>query len=117
MNFEEIASFRNMVPRDMPSALCGDLAGVAQSLAAVLAETADMEVIQKIIRGDPSDISYDDPVTDKRQVLVDKVMIGLRDKLNELAPSVGAIRLEARDMFVTRFHHALQLAMSKHDQV
>jgi hypothetical protein len=34
--------------------------------------------------GDPASIGYEDPVTDKRSMLVDTVMIELRNRLHEM---------------------------------
>ena len=116
-NFEEISAYRNIVPRDISSVLCSEIATISQTLAAMIASQADSFIIQQLIRGDSVDLGPDDPVVDKRQQLMDKTLTTLRDKLYENYPTAGAIRLEARDMFVTRFNHALQLAMSKHDQV
>jgi hypothetical protein len=116
-NFEDIANYRSIVPKDMPSALCLEIASCSQGCAAFIASLADRMAIQKIIRGNPSDISYEDPVVDKRVTLQDQFLSELRNKLNENNPGAGALRLEARDMFMTRFNHALQLALSKHDQV
>lgn len=116
-NFEEISAYRNVVPRDLSSVLCTEIASHSQGLANIIASQADSFIIQQIIRGEPVDLGPDDPVVDKRQQLVDKSFAALRERLHENYPNAGAIRLEARDLFVSRFNHALQLAMSKHDQV
>lgn len=50
-NFEEISHLRNNVPQILPSVMCNDLASVCQSLAQILAETADLEVLQRNIKG------------------------------------------------------------------
>eukprot|EP00604_Paraphysomonas_vestita_P000869 CAMPEP_0174819082 /NCGR_PEP_ID=MMETSP1107-20130205/2098_1 /TAXON_ID=36770 /ORGANISM="Paraphysomonas vestita, Strain GFlagA" /LENGTH=727 /DNA_ID=CAMNT_0016031919 /DNA_START=488 /DNA_END=2671 /DNA_ORIENTATION=- len=116
-NFEEISAYRNIVPRDLSSVLCSEIATHAQSFANMIASQADSFIIQQIIRGETVDLGQDDPVVDKRQQLIEKSLTTLREKLHDNYPNAGAIRLEARDMFVTRFNHALQLAMSKHDQI
>jgi hypothetical protein len=51
-NFEEISHLRNAVPQILPSSMCGDLAEMCQSLAQALAETADLEVLQRNIKGE-----------------------------------------------------------------
>lgn len=116
-SFEEIAVYRSMVPRDIPTSLCGELANVAQTLAALIATKADSLVIQHIIRGEPLELGPDDPVSEKRALLMEKSVALLREKLEENYPNPNALRLESRDMFVSRFIHAFQLAMTKHDQV
>ena len=117
LNFEEIASFRNAVPRDVPNAICHDIAACAQSVAQVVAEMADLQAIQKMVRGAPQDIIYEDAVTQKRNSCLDQVMQDLKAKLREQHPDAGLLRLEARDMFLSRTFHAFQLAISKYDQV
>jgi hypothetical protein len=116
-SFEEIAVYRSAVPKDIPSSLCGELANAAQSMAALIASKADSLVIQHIIRGEPLELGPEDPVSEKRAMLMERALSTLRMKLQENYPNPNALRLEARDMFVTRFNHAFQLAMSKHDQV
>ena len=117
LNFEEIASFRNSVPRDIPNAICHDIAACAQSIASVVADTADLQAIQKMVRGAPQDIVYEDAVTQKRNSCLEQVIQDLKDKLKESCPDAGLVRLEARDMFLSRTYHAFQLAISKFDQV
>jgi len=117
LNFEEIASFRSAVPRDVPNAICYDIAACAQSVASVVAETADLQAIQKMVRGAPQDIIYEDAVTSKRNSCLEQVMVDLKTKLRENHPDAGMLRLEARDMFLSRTYHAFQLAISKYDQV
>lgn len=117
LNFEEIASFRNAVPRDVPNAICYDIAACAQSVASVVAETADLQAIQKMVRGAPQDIIYEDAVTAKRNSCLEQIMVDLKTKLRENHPDAGMLRLEARDMFLSRTYHAFQLAISKYDQV
>lgn len=117
LNFEEIASFRNAVPRDVPNAICHDIAACAQSVAQVVAEMADLQAIQKMVHGAPQDIVYEDTVTQKRNSCLDQVMQDLKLKLREQHPDAGLLRLEARDMFLSRTFHAFQVAISKYDQV
>jgi hypothetical protein len=117
LNFEEIASFRNAVPRDVPNSICYDIAACAQAVAQVVAETADLQAIQKMVRGAPQDIVYEDAVTQKRNSCLEQVMADLKGKLREHHPDAGLLRLEARDMFLSRTYHAFQLAISKFDQV
>ena len=56
-------------------------------------------------------------MTDRRENLVNEVMVELRNKLVELDPNAGVTKLDARDLFMSRFYAALQLALSRHDQV
>jgi hypothetical protein len=126
-SFEEIAVYRSAVPKDIPSSLCGEIAIAAQTLSALIASRADSLVIQQIIRGQgegPGDGPgqgggqlSEDPVADKRAQLMDKTLSSLREKLHENYPNPNALRYEARDLFLSRFAHAFQLAMTKHDQV
>jgi hypothetical protein len=116
-SFEEIAVYRSAVPKDMPSSLCGEIANAAQSLASLLASKADSLVIQHIIRGEPLELGPEDPVSEKRALLMEKTVATLRERLHENYPNPNALRFDARDMFLSRFVHAFQLAMSKHDQV
>lgn len=117
LNFEEIASFRNAVPRDVPNSICYDIAACSQSVAQVVSETADLQAIQKMVRGAPQDIVYEDTVTQNRKTYLENILQDLRDKLKQHHPDAGLLRLEARDMFMSRLHHALQIALSKYDQV
>lgn len=117
LNFEEIASFRNAVPRDVPNAICHDIAACAQAVAHVVAETADLQAIQRLVRGAPQDIVYEDTVAQKRASCLDNIIKDMRAKLKSQYPDAGLLRLEARDVFISRLSHALQVAISKYDQV
>jgi hypothetical protein len=56
-------------------------------------------------------------VNELRIKLMNQTIQGMKKKLHESSPSPGALQQEARNMFISRMQQALQLAMSKHDQV
>merc|ERR1712000_174232 len=89
----------------------------AQQAATLYAEMIDTEVIKRTLRGKADEVSYDESIDAKRQQLVDDAINDVRRHVQQRYGQPGMNRLEARDFFLRKYAQALQLAMSKFDQV
>lgn len=117
LNFEEISAFRGATVLEIPGAICSQIAQLAQSAAALYAEMIDTEVIKRTLRGKADEVSYDESIDAKRQQLLDDAINDVRRQVQQRYGQPGMNRLEARDFFLRKYAQALQLAMSKFDQV
>jgi hypothetical protein len=117
INFEEIAVRKSYV-NDIPSAMCENIATTAQSLAQLIAHTTDSEAVQMALRGDSSTVEYDDAlVSSMRQKKVEGFLESVFSTVHGNHDKPGAVRLDARKAFMQSLRKALDLCMSKHDQV
>jgi hypothetical protein len=126
LSFEDVTGYRNISPKDLPSRMCGEMAMTAQELATLISSSVDIETIKRSIYrqgggggegGGTSEGSGGESVNELRIKLMNQTIQGMKKKLHESSPSPGALQQEARNMFISRMQQALQLAMSKHDQV
>lgn len=116
-NFEELAMFRGIVPKDMPKSLSSEMATIVTGIAQHLSTAVDIEAIQRLLSNNADDVMYDDNQQDLRVEKIKQFLLTLQVQLKASSPSTGALRMETRDLFLSRLSHALQLAISKYDQV
>jgi hypothetical protein len=117
INYEEI-SVRKTYVTELPPTMCEHVAATAQALAAFIATCTDAEAIQKVLKGGPNDLDYDDTmVSNMRQKKVDEFLEEVLAIVVANNSQPGLTRTDARNQFLKQTKKALQMCMSKHDQV
>ena len=117
LNFEEISMRKALVP-DIPSAMCENITSTAQGICLFIANITDAQMVQDIISSSPEEADYEeDVVVERRQEKLEEFLQLIYGQIYEANSEPGAIRGEARDKFIRQTRKALQLCMSKHDQV
>lgn len=117
INFEEIAVRKSYV-NDIPSAMCENIATTAQQMAQYIAHTTDCDAVQMALRNDPGAVEYDDTlVGDLRQKRMEEFIEGVFTTVHMNHSKPGAVRGDARKAFMQSLRKAMDLCMSKHDQV
>lgn len=87
-------------------------------MAGFISSKADQEAIEKMIRGSPEDVLYtDEEIDQKRQWYLQTWMRKVSAKLSEASSNPGVTRAEAREKFLRKMSDAVDMALSKHDQV
>ncbi len=116
-NFEEI-SVRKTYVADLPSAMCEDITATSQSLTAFIAGITDSEAVQTVLRGNAGEVEYDaNVVAEMRSRKVEEFMQEVLQIVQASNNSPGTVRVEARTKFMRQIRRAIDLCMSKHDQV
>jgi len=102
-------------PIDLPQ----DMSAFAHDYAAWIAYQADHEAIMRDIAGtNPEEIVYaDDDIESRRRTLLHEFKTFFEETLEKTYPRPGALRQEARLIYVARLMEAIDAALSKHDQV
>lgn len=117
VNFEEI-SVRKSYVNALPSAMTENIAHTAQSIAALVAHDTDFEAVQMALREDATGLEYDDTyVSGMRQRKIEEFLSHVHNTVHSHHDKPGAVRSDARKAFVQALKKALDLCMSKHDQV
>lgn len=117
LNFEEICMRKGLVP-DIPSAMCENITSTAQGICSFIANITDAQMVQDIISSSPEEADYEeDVVVERRQEKLEEFLQLIYGQIYESNSEPGAVRGEARDKFIRQTRKALQLCMSKHDQV
>lgn len=117
INFEEI-SVRKTYVADLPSAMCEDITATAQSLTAFIANITDSEAVQTVLRGSAGEVEYDENiVADMRGRKLESFCAEVSQIVVAANSTPGTVRQEARTKFMRQVRRALDLCMSKHDQV
>jgi len=114
---EDLAAARLYTP-SMSTRMRAEIASSAQELASCVASQADTIAIEEVLESDPKRIMYtDSEVAALRVRTLDAFMEGLERSLDRAFPTPGQYRRNARIYFVTKLRQAVDLALSKHDQV
>lgn len=123
LNFEEISVKRKRVAH-IPPMMCESISDVTQELAEVFAKAADYEMVQRELEhvaglSSANSVSYDENfVLNKRSEKVEEYLFHMTQFV--IAGSVavpGMVRLDARTLFLSLTKKALDMFMSKHNQV
>lgn len=95
------------------------IAAFAHDYAAWIAYQADHEALVRLIAGtNPEDMVYAEEDTGpRRKALIESLKLDFNVALEVAFSHPGALRLEARTIFRARLIDAVDLALSKHDQV
>lgn len=117
INFEEICVRKSYVS-DLPSAMCENIAAQAQDLAAFIANITDSEAVQTVLRAANNEVEYDEGlVVELRSRKTEELCADIMNIVDAHNNTPGAVRKDARTLFMTQTKKALSLCMSKHDQV
>lgn len=116
-NFEEVAVFRCAAPKDLSKQLCKEIASISSRVAPKLSQSVDVDAIMHLLHNNPENIIYEDNQQDQRMEKIRQFILKIQSLLQSAVPGAGAVRMEARDIFLSKLNHALQLAMTKCDQV
>ena len=117
IEFEELCVQKTFVC-ELTGELRQMMADTCQEMAGFISSKADQEAIEKMIRGSPEDVLYtDEEIDEKRQTLLSSWMRKVAAKLNESSSNPGVTRAEAREKFIRKFSDAVDMSLSKYDQV
>lgn len=116
INFEEVSIRRSEVP-PIPNVIIENVIATTQVLTAYIANNADAESVVQVLRGNPTEVAYDDLVSLKRHQKLEIFLREINHLLDENNKQPGQVRLEAREKFMAMLRMALDLCISKHEQV
>lgn len=122
LNFEDISLKRKKVS-SLPLAFCQSIAQIARGMAELIAEQADFEMVEQAIAAVNGplvvqDVTYDDAfVVSTRQKKQDEYIDLVLRFVNSQVSNGGVLRSDARQLFIALVRKALDMFMSKHNQV
>jgi hypothetical protein len=122
LNFEDISLKRKKVS-SLPFSFCQSIAQVTRAMAELIAEQADFEMVEQSIAAVNGplvvqDVNYDESfVVNTRQRKQDEYVELVLHHVNEQVNNGGVLRSDARQLFVALIRKALDMFMSKHNQV
>jgi hypothetical protein len=117
VNYEEICVRKSYV-NDLPSAMTENIAQTAQELSQYIASSTDFEAVHMALSPNPQGLEYDDTfVSDLRQKRIDQFINAIQQMVFEHNSKPGGVRSDARKAFIQTMKKAIDLCMSKHDQV
>jgi len=123
LNFEEISVKRKRVAH-IPPMMCESISDVTQDLAEVFAKAADYEMVQRELEhvaglSSANSVAYDENfVLNKRSEKVEQYLHHMTQFVIGGSVAVpGMVRLDARTLFLSLTKKALDMFMSKHNQV
>lgn len=116
INFEEVSIRRSEVP-PIPNVIIENVIATVQVLAAYVANNADAESVVQVLRANPGEVQYDDLVSSKRHQKLEVFLHEVNILLMNNNKQPGQVRLEAREKFMNMLRMALDLCISKHEQV
>lgn len=116
INFEEVSIRRADVP-EIPPVIIENVIATTQVLTGFIAQCADAESVSHVLRADPNEITYDDIVQEKRHEKLSTFLNEVNILLVQNNKQPGQVRLEAREKFMNMLRMALDLCISKHEQV
>lgn len=131
LNYEEI-SFKRKRVSDIPLIICENIATILQELSEFIAKTADSEMVQSMLAVAAaysvnashtpalqlSNMTYDENfVINCRQRKMDEFMDAVTLLVISNNPQPGVNRMDARSIFLAAVRKALEMFMTKHNQV
>ncbi|GMH51422.1 hypothetical protein TrST_g4612 [Triparma strigata] len=117
LEYEELCMSKTFLI-EVPHDIRVQMTDLATQMAEFISSKADQEAIQKMIRGNADDVTYtDEEIESNRVTLLFKWMREVTDKIKETNPKPGKVRGEAREKVLKKMSDAIDMAMSKHDQV
>jgi ActR/RegA family two-component response regulator len=116
INFEEVSIRRSEVP-PIPNVIIENVIATVQVLATYVANNADAESVVQVLRANPGEVQYDDLVSSKRHQKLEMFLQEVNILLMNNNKQPGQVRLEAREKFMNMLRMALDLCISKHEQV
>lgn len=124
LNFEELSVKRKRVAA-VPPMICESIAEVTMELAEFMAKMADFEMVEGLLASmhgvvAVQEAQYDENfILSRREQKVEEFLSFVTDHIvnSSVQPQPGIVRMDARTLFVTLIKKALDLFMSKHNQV
>lgn len=122
LNYEELSVKRKRVAH-VPPTFCASIAEVARDVAEAIAAQADFEMVEMSLAAIHSPLSlaelnYDEHyVVTARQRQQDAYVESVLQLVNLSMSSGGIVRQDARSLFVSLLRKALELFMTRHNQV
>ena len=115
----EESSVKQSRALNIPKAICEHLTQTAQALTAFASNAADTEVVMRVLKASPAEVTYDEnSVNALREEKLDQFVKDVASHLETISTKQpGIIRLEARERFMKKLRTALMLCITKHDQV
>jgi hypothetical protein len=121
-NFEEISVKKKRVT-NIPSVICQNIARIAHDLVEYMANMADFEMVENAlatVAGNTAagELQYDENfVVNARQKKVEAYLQAVTAIAVQGFPQPGIVRLDARALFLSLVKKALEMFMTKHNQV
>ena len=116
--FENQSVERSKVLLEVPRDMCRAMSLVTQEMAEYIALKADVWAIEQMVHGAQEDQTYDDSTVEQRRERVFQNFMDLvMEEINRRHPDAGAIKLEARMRVIRAMQRAIEMALSKFDQV
>ena len=118
MEFEEHCNKKTFVT-DIPSDVREKMATLSQEMAEFIASKSDQEAIIRVLRGAAGEVQYtDEEIEASRVTTLYQWMRQVLTKVESTGPKrPNIIKSEAREKIVKKMSDAIDMAMSKHDQV
>lgn len=117
MNFEEIAIKKTFVP-ELPPAMREHLTTTCQEQAEWMSTLIDSDVVQRLLQETGEEgVDADKMIHDKRTEKVDELIQAVRESAHTHHPNPGIVRYDAREKFLKQLRKAMDLCLSKHNQV
>eukprot|EP01038_Epipyxis_sp_PR26KG_P007327 gene7327-9985_t len=111
---------------DIPPVMCDHISTTLQEASEQIAKSSDAEMIQYMLEVNSSttpnitlsEAKYDETfVVNRRQQKQNDFVHYITDMVVSHFPQPGIVRLEARTLFLALIHKALDMFMSKHNQI
>jgi hypothetical protein len=122
INYEEISVKKKRVT-NIPPVLCQNIAEITSLIAESIANVADFEMVQLAMANVAgslaiTDLKYDENfVVNRRQSKMEEFLDLTTSLVSNSSNQVGMIRLDARTLFFSLLKKALEMFLTKHNQV
>ena len=118
IRFEQQSHEKGKPAKELPRDMCRTISLVTQEMADYIAQKADVWAIEQTIHGAPEDHPYSDSTIEtRRQRIFQNFMELVSEEITRRYPDAGAVRQEARAKTIRKIQEAIEMALSKFDQV
>ncbi|KAJ1461795.1 hypothetical protein M885DRAFT_611403 [Pelagophyceae sp. CCMP2097] len=118
IRFEQQAHDKGKPAKELPRDVCRAISLVTQEMAEYIAQKADVWAVEQHIHGAAEDHPYaDNTVEARRQRIAENFMDLLAEEVERRHPDAGAVRMDARRKINAKIRGALEMSLSKMDQV
>ncbi|EGB05968.1 hypothetical protein AURANDRAFT_65929 [Aureococcus anophagefferens] len=118
IRFEQQSHEKGKPAKELPRDMCRTISLVTQEMADYIAQKADVWAIEQTIHGAPEDHPYSDSTIEtRRQRIFQNFMELVSEEITRRYPDAGSIRQDARAMTIRKIQVAIEMALSKFDQV
>ena len=118
IRFEQQSHEKGKPANQLPREMCRTISLVTQEMADYVAQKADVWAIEQCVHGAPEDHPYDDATIEtRRQRIFANFMELVSEEITRRYPDAGSIRTDARAKVIRKIQLAIEMALSKFDQV